>query len=189
MWHSCPLRLVKVPRGQGIAHGRVARQPRPWQLSDSGTQSAGGFARGPLVQSGGMTTALEAFRAAAAGRHVIGWKLAAPEREALLAALPPRYPRVVADHVTLKAHVARDAALPDPTVGVIVGRSDDGRGVEALVVQLDGATGRPDGSTYHITWSLDGRRRAVESNDVIRDRGWEPLVPPRSVQLFPAVFP
>ena len=30
-----------------------------------------------------------------------------------------------------------------------------------MVVELDGTTDRPDGSTYHITWSLGpGRKRA-----------------------------
>ena len=32
----------------------------------------------------------------------------------------------------------------------------------------------PDGSTYHITWSLGPGRKARESNDVLRDQGWEP---------------
>ena len=34
-------------------------------------------------------------------------------------------------------------------------------------------TDRPDGSTYHITWSLGPGRKARESNDVLRDQGWE----------------
>lgn len=73
--------------------------------------------------------------------------------------------------VTLRARVADGAALPPPCVAAIVGRSDDGRGVEAMVVQIDGSTGRPDGSTYHITWSLQPGRKAVESNDVIAKAG------------------
>ncbi len=41
-------------------------------------------------------------------------------------------------------------------------------GVEAMVVAIDGTTDRPDGSTYHITWSLGDGRRARESNDVLQ---------------------
>jgi hypothetical protein len=56
---------------------------------------------------------------------------------------------------------------------------DDGAGVhatrlaceQALMVEIGGANCRPDGSTYHVTWSLANGREAVESNDVLR-RGW-----------------
>jgi hypothetical protein len=53
----------------------------------------------------------------------------------------------------------------------VVGVADDGAGVQALVVEIGGTTRRPDGSAYHITWSLARGRRAAESNDVIRERG------------------
>jgi len=68
------------------------------------------------------------------------------------------------------------------------GRGDDGRGVECLVVELDGTTDRPDGSTYHITWSLGPGRKARESNDVLRERGWNRLAEPIAVTLEPARF-
>jgi len=54
------------------------------------------------------------------------------------------------------------------------------------VVELDGATDRPDGSTYHITWSLGPGREAIESNAVLRDRGWEPIDPSIPIELGPA---
>ncbi len=57
-----------------------------------------------------------------------------------------------------------------------------------MVVRIDGTTDRPDGSTYHITWSLAKGRRAKESNDVIRDQGFEPLELPMPVRLLPARF-
>ncbi len=133
-------------------------------------------------------TPKQAYAKARPGRSVIGWKVDPADREQLLQQFKPRYAKTIADHVTLKPRVAHDAALPAETQGVIVGRSDDGRGVEALVVQIDGATDRPDGSTWHITWSLAEGRRAVESNDVIRERGWEPVDPPLPVRLIPGVF-
>jgi hypothetical protein len=135
-----------------------------------------------------VLTAAQAFREARPGRRVIGWRLDAGERAALLARFAPRYANAVADHVTLRAHVHEKSALPPATTGAIVGRSDDGRGVEAMVVQLDGGTGRPDGGTYHITWSLGPGRRAVQSNDVIAARGWEAIDPPVPVRLLPALF-
>jgi hypothetical protein len=70
----------------------------------------------------------------------------------------------------------------------IVGYADDGRSLECLVVEIDGTTGRPDGSTYHITWSLGPGRRAKESNDVLRELGWEPVDRPIPIHLEPAKF-
>lgn len=118
---------------------------------------------------------------------VIGWKLDRGERDALLQRFPPRYQRPVADHVTLKVDAARDP-LPREVRAAIVGRGDDESGVEAMAVTIDGETGRPDGSIYHITWSLADGRRARESNDVLKERGWEELDQPVPVTLTPARF-
>jgi len=135
-----------------------------------------------------MLTATEAYRRAQPGRSVIGWKLDREERAALLARFPPRYADVVADHVTLRPRVQAGSAQPPPTVGVIVGHCDDGTGVQAMVVQVDGSTERPDGGTYHVTWSLQAGRSAVESNEAIRRHGWQPIEPPVPLRLRPAVW-
>ena len=135
-----------------------------------------------------MPTAPEASASAGSGDGVIGWKLDPEQRAELLMMFPPAYPEAVADHVTLKSKAAADAALPDERDCEIVGRADDGAGVEAMVVRLDGATDRPDGSTYHITWSLAEGRQARESNDVIAASGWTPLDLPVPVALTPARF-
>ena len=81
-----------------------------------------------------------------------------------------------------------DAPLPEAAVGEIIGRADDGEGVEALVVSIDGSTDRPGGGTYHITWSLAEGREARESNDVIDKEGWADLDLPVPVTLHPAEF-
>ncbi|WP_245409559.1 hypothetical protein [Allosphingosinicella vermicomposti] len=133
--------------------------------------------------------AKEASDRAGNGKMVIGWALDLSQRRELLQQFPPKYGEVVADHVTLKAHTSRDAGLPSETEGEIVGRSDDGKGVEALVVRIDGTTDRPDGSTYHITWSLAEGRRARESNDVIAAFGWAPIALPMPILLQPKRFP
>jgi hypothetical protein len=117
--------------------------------------------------------------------HVTGWKLDRGEREALLRDHPPCYDEPVADHVTLEVGGKQ---LPGEVRAEIVGRTDDGKGVEAMVVTIDGTTDRPDGSTYHITWSLGAGRRAKESNDVLRERGWDELDHPIPVTLTPARF-
>ena len=118
---------------------------------------------------------------------VIGWKLDRGERDALLKRFPPRYARPVADHVTLKVDAEREP-LPGDVRAAIVGRADDGQGVEAYVVAIDGTTDRPDGSVFHITWSLEDGRRAKESNDVLKERGWDELDHPVPLALEPARF-
>ncbi|MBO1074755.1 hypothetical protein [Roseomonas marmotae] len=115
---------------------------------------------------------------------ILGWLLDRQDRATLLRHFPPAYPRVVADHVTLQSGLPAGTPLPVETDGCVVGIADDGARVQALVVEIGGTTDRPDGSTYHITWSLAGRRKAVESNDVIRRHGWRPVAR-RPVRLEP----
>lgn len=116
-----------------------------------------------------------------------GWALDRAEREALLARFPARYANAVADHVTLKFRPERPK-LPTETSGEIVGEVDDGAGVQAMVVRIGGTTDRPDGSTYHITWSLAEGRQAKESNDVIREHGWRAFPEPVPISLEPRLF-
>lgn len=116
---------------------------------------------------------------------VIGWTLDEGERGELLDTYKPRYGKVVAHHVTL-ATEAKDRPLPAAVRAAIVGLTDDDAGVEAMVVTIDGETARPDGSTFHITWSLGDGRRARESNDVLKARGWEEFDHPIPITLTPA---
>jgi hypothetical protein len=118
---------------------------------------------------------------------VIGWLVDEAQRPELLARFRPVYARIIAHHVTLKVGVPEREPLPGEVSAEIVGEADDGKGVQALVVRIDGTSDRPDGSTYHITWSLAGGRRAKESNDVIRGHGWTP-VKRTPVQLVPGRF-
>lgn len=119
---------------------------------------------------------------------VTGWKLPSDERERLLERFPPKYGRTIADHVTLQVGANAETPLPREVDAQVVGRADDADSLECLVVALDGTTDRPDGSTYHITWSLGPGRKARESNDVLRDKGWKHLDKPIPIQLEPARF-
>src|SRR5215469_14624775 len=92
---------------------------------------------------------------------VTGWKLPQTERELLLRRFPPEYENLVADHVTLRSKATPATPLPaKPESSKVIGRADDGQSLECLVVEIDGTTDRPDGSTYHIAWSLRAGRRA-----------------------------
>lgn len=130
-------------------------------------------------------SAQQAHAAAGKGGGVIGWKLDREQRKELLQQFPPRYRNVDADHVTLRTGASRDAELPEEMQGEIVGRADDGRGVEAMVVAIGGTSDRPDGSVYHITWSLEPDRKAQESNDVLASREWTMFDLPMPVRLEP----
>ena len=118
----------------------------------------------------------------------IGWSLAAPDREKLLAIFGQRYERLDADHVTLAADAPDEASAPSFVTAQVVGEADDGGGLQALVVSIDGMTDRPDGGTYHITWSLSPGREPVESNRVITEHGWR-ATPPIAIDLRPVKRP
>lgn len=121
---------------------------------------------------------------------VIGWKLDREQRRELLQHFPPRYRDTVADHVTLQTN-AEVEPLPDQVEAAIIGRADDRDSLECMVVTIDGTTDRPDGSTFHITWSLDKAkgRKARESNDVLEQLGWDRFENPTPLRLEPARFP
>lgn len=133
-------------------------------------------------------SAQEAAALAGRGDTVTGWKLDRDQRVELLQQFPPRFRNVVADHVTLQSGAVEDAPLPEETDAEIVGRVDDGRGVEAMIVSIGGTTDRPDGGTYHITWSLEDGREAKESNDVLAGQRWVMFDLPMPIRLEPASF-
>lgn len=119
-----------------------------------------------------------------------GWKLDHQERAQLLRRFAPHWPDTIADHVTLKGDAGRNDPLPQSRNAEIVGRVDDGKGLQAMIVAIEGTTDRPDGSTYHITWSLDRQRgrKPVDSNEVIASLGWQPLDRAVPIRIRPARF-
>ena len=126
---------------------------------------------------------------------ILGWKLDLAGRAELLARFPPVYAETVADHVTF-GRKSKAPAMPEADRATVVvraaddcrpiGLADDGRGVEALVVEINGMTGRWDGGTYHVTWSLGPGREAKESNEVIASQGWQPVEGRPGAGLIPA---
>lgn len=110
-------------------------------------------------------------------RVFVGWKLPDESRARLLARFAPRYGRLLADHVTLSDHAGAQARPPLGEAGEVIGEADDGAGAQALVVRVGTSERRPDGGTFHITWSLGEGREAVESNAVIAAHGWRRTEP------------
>lgn len=116
-----------------------------------------------------------------------GWKLNRIDRGQLLERFPPLWPDVVADHVTSGSSKRSSGDVPDAVRAFVVGHVDDRAGLQALVVEIDGTTIRPDGSTYHITWSIDRKagRQPKDSNEVIARLGWQELAAPLPIRLIP----
>jgi predicted N-formylglutamate amidohydrolase len=60
------------------------------------------------------------------------------------------------------------------------------RGLEAWVIAVRGNIIRPDGGTYHLTWSLDRElgKRPYHSNALIRNEGFTAVEPIRLYAAF-----
>src|SRR5258705_7773570 len=95
-------------------------------------------------------------------------------RADLLGRYPPKFPDVLAHHVTIQFVVLESDPLPEPARIVIQGYRCDPEGIEALVVTVNGSVTRLDGSVYHCTWSLDRSKgfEPMHSNELIAKCGW-----------------
>lgn len=110
-------------------------------------------------------------------------------RRELKKKFPPKYPDFIGHHVTLRFGVSKDTPKPKaPATVEVVGYKDDGKGAEALVVAINGNTERLDGSTYHITWSIDrsAGRKPVDSNSILM--GGFDKVTPISINVTPELL-
>ena len=101
-------------------------------------------------------------------------------RTKLAQRFPPKYPDWIGHHITVDFGVPKDPSLPYGDVADIkvIGYAEDD-GIEALVVAVNGEAERPDGKTYHITWSLDRSkgRKPVDSKKLIADKGFTIVTP------------
>lgn len=86
--------------------------------------------------------------------------LAPAEIKRLRTLFPPRYPKPYGDHITVRYNVPlQGTELPPDAKIEVIGRADDGNGIEALIVTVNGQRYQPDGRPFHITWSLDPEAR------------------------------
>lgn len=119
----------------------------------------------------------------------IAYELDKKSRQSLAAAFPPKYADFIGHHITLRMVKKTETNLPSMPKSVrVVGYADDGEGLEALVVEINGKLTRPDGKTYHITWSLDRSkgRKPAQSNGLVAG-GYE-AVTPIDIQAKPELY-
>jgi hypothetical protein len=90
------------------------------------------------------------------------------DRERLLRRYPPKFPDVYAHHVTFQMG-CHSKMLDNNPIIVITGYIQTDY-LELMLVTVDGRHNRPDGSKYHITWSLDRSKgvKPMDSNKVIQ---------------------
>ena len=109
-------------------------------------------------------------------------------RKKLLSIFRPSYSRVVAHHVTVQFGNVTAEDIPTGKDIKVVGHLDTGDGLQALVVSVDGEVDRPDGSVYHITWSLENGYKPVDSNKMIKSLGYKEIDHKVSVDFVPQVI-
>lgn len=100
----------------------------------------------------------------------IAFELHKKSRHQLAQHFVPKFPEFIGHHVTYKFGIPPRTRLPHvPETAFIVGYVEDVKGLEALVVNINGTTTRPDGKVYHITWSLDREAgfKPVHSNNLL----------------------
>jgi hypothetical protein len=101
-------------------------------------------------------------------------------RKKLLEIWNPRFPEVIAHHITLEFGVPSDTPPPAKASIEVIGYASDDA-IEAVVVSVNGSIIRPDGGVFHVTLSLDRSKgkKPAHSNDLIASKGYaavEPLI-------------
>ena len=121
----------------------------------------------------------------------LGYLLSENSRERLMGMFPPIHPDVIGEHVTHTfGGVNEDTPLPEtPKSAQVIGFAENDK-VQCLVVRIDGTVKRPDGKTFHITWSIDRSKgaRPVDSNACIEQDGYEKIRGWVDIELTPKLF-
>jgi len=109
-------------------------------------------------------------------------------RESLAERFPPQHGDFIGHHVTVQFGVPADAELPDDADLQVIGYVNDPDGLEALVVAVNKNRKREDGSTYHITWSLDREKFSPKDSNELLKRKQFTLTLPITIQTTPSLL-
>jgi hypothetical protein len=118
------------------------------------------------------------------------WLLSDQSRDVLLDAFPPKFPDVIAHHVTVKNP---STVAPEPAEITVLGQIVDPTGVQVLIVEVkidDNVITRSD-TTFHLTWSIDRStgKKPFSSVDTIKRLYDSDFTPhdPIAIETTPAV--
>ena len=117
-----------------------------------------------------------------------GYELSEESRNKLKKIFPPKYPMFLGHHITEKFGESDPDNIPEqPEKAKVVGYVNDKKGIEGLLVSINGTTNRPDGSQYHITWSLDNSKgyKPVHTNKIISKAV---SIKPINIEVTPKFF-
>lgn len=108
----------------------------------------------------------------------LAFKLAPASKQEILGTFTPRYSRVICDHVTLEYNNPTEELKQEFTRASleIIGYQF-GPGVDCLAVKVNGSLFRPDGERFHLTLSVKGSHKPVESIDLLRRQGYNETIP------------
>lgn len=116
------------------------------------------------------------------GSQYLAFELTPASHDALLAQFKPQFKaKVLCHHVTVQFNLTDESyeRLAEELEGAdlqVIGHQI-GKGVECLVVAVNDNPRRPDGSIYHITLSLAAGHKPKESNDLLKQQGWQSCIP------------
>lgn len=92
----------------------------------------------------------------------------------------PAFDRLILEHVT---HTFPDKTTAPPAQSVRIVGVAEGDGVQALLVEVDGSTARPDGGLFHVTFSLAEGVKPFASNALLAEGEIRPLAEPVDVKF------
>jgi len=125
----------------------------------------------------------------------VAYELTPESKVNLLEHFEPMFDKVIAHHVThtfgIKNIDAVQFLLPklqDDELVVVAEAFNDR--IQALVVEVNGNARRDDGSTFHITWSLDleSGAKPVHSNNLVKNKSTWDYVTPIPISVTPKFF-
>lgn len=143
------------------------------------------YARDDVSDSGGNVQGDETrlSRAPSNPKNVYrAYPLAASDREKLLKRFPPKYARVVADHLTAEGLRSMDKVIEGPATGAVIGESVGG-GIQSLIVTVNGNETTADGTPFHITWSAEPGVSTGTAGESAKKHGFARLKSPIAIDL------
>lgn len=116
-----------------------------------------------------------------------GWLLSENSVKKLKNLFVPIHPDFIGHHITYM--FGKNSEIPPDATIYVVGQCITDK-VQCFVVEVNGSIVRPDGSFYHITWTIDraGGAKPVDSNKAIENNGFEHFNATIRIEGSPQIF-